>query len=327
MTMLWIQFIASAFLIVLAGTRLTRSAETIAEHTGLGTLWAGVFLLPLATSLPELVTSWRAAAIFAPDLSLGNVFGSNMFNVAIIALIDLTHGPTPILARVSQRHIFTAAMGIIITCYVAITMIMPISVRIGWIGLETLALPFLYFFSTWLMARFEKRHACQDGAVNFAETGQSLRQAISWFLAAAVIIIFAGTSLADAGDAIALGTGLGRTLVGSFFIAITTSLPEVVTTFSAARRGVFDMAIGNIFGANLFNLVIIFFADAFYTGGNILSVGSPTHLVTMFMFVILTSIAVIGLIYRSQRCFVRSGYDSIAILAGYILGMTLLFLS
>jgi cation:H+ antiporter len=324
--MLWIQFLVSALLIVLAGTRLTRSAETIAEYTGLGALWAGVFLLPLATSLPELVTSWRAAVILAPDLSLGNVFGSNMFNVTIIAMIDLTHGPTPILNRVSQRHIFTATMGIIITCYVAIIMVIPFPIRIGRLGLDILALPFFYVFGNWLLARFERRHAVEDATIDLAERNQSLVQAVLWFLAAAVVIVFAGISLADTGDAIAIRTGLGQTLVGSFFIAVTTSLPEVVTTFTAARLGIFDMAIGNIFGANLFNLVIIFFADIFYTGGPILHAVSSGHLVTALMSVILTSIAVIGLIYRSQRSFIRLGYDSIAIIVGYVLAMTLLFL-
>jgi cation:H+ antiporter len=324
--MLWIQFLVSALLIVLAGTRLTRSAETIAENTGLGVLWAGVFLLPLATSLPELVTSWRAAVILAPDLSLGNVFGSNMFNVTIIAMIDLFHGPTPILTRVSQRHIFTASMGIIITCYAAIIMIIPFPVRIGWLGLDTLALPFFYVFGNWLLARFERRHAEEDATIDLAGRDRSLVQAVLWFLAAAVVIVFAGTSLADTGDAIAIQTGIGQMLVGSFFIAITTSLPEVVTTFTAARLGIPDMAIGNIFGANLFNLVIIFFADFFYTGGPILHAVSSGHLVTALISVILTSIAVIGLIYRSQRSFIRLGYDSIAILVGYVLAMILLFL-
>jgi cation:H+ antiporter len=123
MLITWLQFLVSAALIVLAGTRLARSADTIAEHTGLGALWAGVFLLPLATSMPELVTSWRAAVIGAPDLSVGNVFGSNMFNISIIALINLAQRRGSILTRVSQRHIFTAAMSIILTGYAAIIML------------------------------------------------------------------------------------------------------------------------------------------------------------------------------------------------------------
>lgn len=325
MAILWLQFLISALLIVAAGTRLTRSADTIAEHTGLGALWAGVFLLPLATSLPELVTSWRAAVIGAPDLSVGNVFGSNMFNISIIALIDLAQGHGSVLTRVSQRHIFTAAMTIILTCYAAIIMIVPIPGRFLWVGLDTFFIPAFYVLGNWLLARFERRHAIEAATIDMAARERSLGGAVFWFLAAAAVIVVAGTSLADTGEAIARETGLGQTLVGSFFIAITTSLPEVVTTFTAARLGILDMAIGNIFGANLFNIMILFFADLFYAGGPIMQVISPGHLVTAMMSVILTALAVAGLIYRSQRSFARLGIDSITIVAGYVLAMTLLF--
>ncbi|EEG77587.1 sodium:calcium antiporter [Dethiobacter alkaliphilus] len=325
MLILWLQFLASAILIIAAGTKLTRSADTIAEHTGLGALWAGVFLLPLATSLPELVTSWRAAVILAPDLSVGNVFGSNMFNVAIIAIIDLTQGRGPLLTRVSQRHVFTAAVGIMLTCYVAIIMLVPTPVTVGWVGLNTLFLPVFYVLGNWLLTRFERRHAVEAATIDLSARERSLGKAIFWFMVAAAVIIVAGISLADSGDAIARETGLGQTLVGSFFIAITTSLPELVTTLTAVRMGVLDMAIGNIFGANLFNVLIIFFADLFYTGGSIMHVISGDHLVSAMMSVILTSIAVAGMIYRSQRSFVRLGFDSMAIVAGYVVAMILLF--
>ncbi|MDW7652255.1 MAG: sodium:calcium antiporter [Bacillota bacterium] len=327
MLILWLQFIMSAVLIIAAGTKLARSADTIAEHTGLGTLWAGVFLLPLATSLPELVTSWRAAVIMAPDLSVGNVFGSNMFNITIIAMIDLiTQGKGPVLTRVSQRHIFTAAMGIILTCYTALIMLVPIPGSVGWLGLEILPIPLFYILGNWLLARFERRHVMEVAITDLSARERSLGQAVFWFVAAAAVIVLAGTSLADTGEAIARETGMGQTLFGSFFIAITTSLPEVVTTFTAARMGVLDMAIGNIFGANFFNLVIIFFADLFYTTGPLMQAVSPGHLVTALVSVILTAIAVAGLVYRSQRSFVSLGFDSISILFGYLFAMTLLFL-
>jgi cation:H+ antiporter len=325
--MLWVQFIISALLIVAAGTRLTRSADTIAEHTGLGALWAGVFLLPLATSLPELVTSWRAAVILAPDLSIGNVFGSNLFNISIIAMIDLTQGKGPVLTRCSQRHIFTAAMGIILTGYAAIIMLVPFPGRFLWVGFDTLMIPVFYVLGSWLLIRMERRHAVEAATIDLSVRERSLVGAILWFVAAAGVIVFAGTTLADTGEAIARETGLGQTLVGSLLIGITTSLPELVTTFTAARMGILDMAIGNIFGANLFNIMIIFFADLFYTGGPIMQNISPIHLVTAVMSIILTALAVAGLIYRSQRSFIRLGFDSIAIVGGYVLAMILLFFS
>jgi cation:H+ antiporter len=327
MFILWLHFLISAILIIVAGTRLTRSAQVIAGYTGLGVLWAGAFLLPLATSLPELVTSWRAASINAADLAVGNVFGSNMFNLTIIAMIDLTHGKTPVLTRVSHRHIFTANLVILLTCFMAITMIIPVPFRIGWVGLETTAIPVIYFLGNWLLARFERRYVGEEAAIDLSERNHPLGQAVLWFIVAALVIVVAGSRLADTGEAIARETGLGQTLIGSFFIAITTSLPEVVTTFTAARMGVFDMAIGNIVGANFFNLLILFFADLFYASGPIIQTISSGHLVLALISVILMSLAVIGLIYRSQRSFARLGYDSIAILAVYIVATVLLFVT
>ncbi|MBS4021087.1 MAG: sodium:calcium antiporter [Dethiobacter sp.] len=327
MATLWIQFLVSAFLIIVAGTGLTRNAEAISRHTGLGALWAGVFLLPLATSLPELVTSWRSAIIGAPDLAVGNVFGSNMFNIFIIAMIDLSHGNSPLLTRVSQRHIFTATFSMLVTAFVAVNILMPSSFRLGWLGLDTVAILAFYLLGNWLLSRFERRHAVQASALEGSSAVRPLGQALFFFILAALVIVVAGTILADTGEAIARETGMGQTLFGSFFIAVTTSLPEVVTTFTAVRLGVLDMAIGNIFGANFFNLLILFFADLFYRPGPIMQVISGSHLVTALMSIILTCLAVIGLIYRSQRCFVRLGYDSMAIVFGYFIALLLLFLA
>jgi cation:H+ antiporter len=326
MIVLWGKFIVSAFLIIVAGTGLTRNAEAIARHTGLGTLWAGVFLLPLATSLPELVTSWRAAAIGAPDLAVGNVFGSNIFNIFIIAMIDLSQSG-PLLTKVSQRHIFTATVGMLITAFVAINMMMPSHLSIGWLGLNTIVILAFYLAGNWLLSRFERRHAVMASALEVQNEVRPLGQALFFFVVAALVIVIAGTTVADTGEAIARQTGISQTLFGSFFIAITTSLPEVVTTFAAVRLGILDMAIGNIFGANLFNLLILFFADLFYLPGPIMLAISSNHLITAMMSIILTCLAVIGLIYRSQRSFARLGYDSIAIVFGYVIAIILLFFS
>jgi cation:H+ antiporter len=326
MTILWIRFLVSAVLIIIAGTGLTRNAEAIARHTGLGTLWAGVFLLPLATSMPELVTSWRSAVIGAPDLAVGNVFGSNIFNIFIIALIDISHGSSPLLGRVSQRHIFTAAMVMLVTSFVAINMLTPTTLRIGWLGVDTVAVLAFYLTGNWLLSRFERRHAVQASSLEGDSAVRTLGQALFLFGLGAVIIVAAGTTLADTGQAIARETGMSQTLFGSFFVAITTSLPEVVTTFSAVRLGILDMAIGNIFGANFFNLLILFFTDLFYRPGPIMHVISGGHLITALMSIILTCLAVIGLIYRSQRSFGRLGYDSVAIIIGYFMAILLLFM-
>ena len=105
MLTIWVKFALSALVIVISGVLITRSARVIAEKTGLGFIWGGFILLPLATSLPELVTSWRAASIDSPDLAAGNLLGSMLFNLAVIAVIDLAQGKGALFYRLNQNQI------------------------------------------------------------------------------------------------------------------------------------------------------------------------------------------------------------------------------
>jgi cation:H+ antiporter len=121
----WFVFLLSAFLIYLAGTRLTSSASNIARETGLGGLWVGLIILPLSTSLPELVTSWRAVSIGAPDLAVGNFLGSNLVNIAMIALVDLVQGKGALFKHISSRHKTTVLFVASMTLLVIVGMLLP----------------------------------------------------------------------------------------------------------------------------------------------------------------------------------------------------------
>ncbi len=346
----WFRFFLSAALIILAGTRLTKSARALAEKTGLGMIWAGALLLPLATSLPELVTSWRAAVIDSPDLAAGNVFGSVLFNLFIIALVDLAQGKGPLLPLVKKGHILTAAFSIILLSVSLLGILFPFMPRIGWVGLDTILLAVIYWWGHTQLMRYEKKKKKADQLRRFRlrdfaptaamgnyyrqkapgrhenrEKRQALLKPLLNFLASSALIIWAGANLTDAADTISQLTGLGQTFIGSFLLAVTTSLPELVTTLTAVRLGVLDMAVGNIFGANLFNILILFASDIFYRQGPITSAISPMHAISVLMGIILTSVAIIGLIYPTRRSFLHLGYASLIIMAGYLVAFFLIF--
>ncbi len=321
--MAWLQFIVSAVLIIIAGARLTGSAEALGKNWGLGSGWAGVLLLPLATSLPELVTSLRAAAIQAPDLAVGNLLGSNLFNIAIIALVDILQGKGSLLYRVRQGHILAASLGIVLMVVVALGIILPFpTIGVGWFGLDTLIICGSYLFAARLLTTYEKQHLSPED-VQFRQL--STRRAVIHFLLAALVILAAGITLTDAADVIALETGLGRTFVGSIMLAAATSLPEVVTTTTAVRLGKLDMALGNIFGANIFNMFILFIVDVFYVDGFLLQDIAIDHLLTILMGILLTGVAIAGLIYRSQKSVGWIGFDALIIAGGYLIAFALLF--
>src|SRR5690606_32250342 len=110
-SMLWLQFFASALAVVVAGVGLVRCSDVIAEKGPLGRMWVGAVLLAGATSLPEVATSISAGWMGFPDIAVGNVYGSNTFNIFILAVADLLEGRGSILRKVSPGHILSAVFG------------------------------------------------------------------------------------------------------------------------------------------------------------------------------------------------------------------------
>lgn len=338
--MAWLQFVVSAVLIIVAGTKLTKSANTLSSALGLGSAWAGVLLLPLATSLPEVVTSMRAVMINAPDLAAGNLFGSNLFNVAIIAVVDLIQGKGPIFSYVKRGHTRAAFLSILLIGVAGAGIIYPFPLLIGNnIGLDTVLLMGGYLIIAFLLTLIEKNDNTLPLITEAAHVeGKALkidqdlfltstRRAALAFAAASAVILIAGVALTDAADTIALKTGLGKTFVGSIMLALATSLPEVVTTSTAVRMGKLDMAVGNIFGANIFNMFILSAISVFYFPGSLLQAVNTSHLLTIAMVVILTSVAMIGFTEKAKRSIGWFSVYTMIIVIGYLIAVAILFLT
>lgn len=325
----WLHLLISAAIILWAGNRLTRSATVIADCTGLSTAWVGALMLPMVTSLPELVTSTRAAAIGAPDLALGNIFGSNLYNLSLLAAMDLFKGRGTLTARVQAGHVLSASLSVIAICLASLAMVGDFFFPLGWIGIDTVIIAGIYLLGSQLLFRHEKRNMPLlppgVGAECTPPRRSSLGRGVFQYLIAAVLIITAAIFLTDAADRIAVQTGLGRTFVGSLFLAVSTSLPETVTTLTAVRMGALDMAVANVFGANLTNMFILFLTDLFYRPGPLLAAVSTTHLFSAILVILLSAVVMAGLIYRSQRELIGIGYDSLIVVVGYILGMLLIY--
>ncbi|WP_350345175.1 hypothetical protein PRVXT_002875 [Proteinivorax tanatarense] len=325
---MWITFAISAAVIIVAGMQLSKNADIIAFKTGLSGALVGALLLPIVTSLPEIVTSIQSALIDNPDIALGNVFGSNMFNILIIAVVDIAQGGGPVLLHVKLGHILTAGIGMLLSSLAAIFILVQLDIGIFGVGLDTIIIVVIYLIGLRLLIRYDKKDSeskLDEVEEEHKYKKESLKKSIFIFIVAGIFIVVSGRFLALSGDEIATATGLGGSFVGSFLIAITTSLPELVATFAAARLGAFDMAIGNILGANIMNVVIIFFADLFYFGEPVLANVSTDNAIAALFGISLTSIAIIGLIYRSKKSVLTLGLDSWAIIIGYVMAAFILF--
>jgi cation:H+ antiporter len=283
------------------------------------------------TSLPELITGISSVAFArAPDIALGDVMGSCVFNLAIISLMDLLHGPTPLFARADHGHILSAGFGIILIGIASVSILAGgIVPSLGSIGLYTPALIVIYGIGIRSVFLFEKKKITKfvdemAEAVHYEDV--TTREAVIKYLLNALIIIGAAAWLPFLGDRLSTATGLGQTFFGAVFVAMTTSLPELVVSIAALRIGAADMAIANLFGSNMFNIFILAIDDIFYTKGPLLADVSWTHAVTGFMAVLMTGIAIVSLTFRTEKKVVlRLGWDALALIMAYVVNIYLLY--
>ena len=325
--MTWLQFAATALVIVFAGVRLARYGDIIGEKSGLGRSWIGVVLLAATTSLPELFTGFGATALAAlPDIAVGDVLGSCMFNLLILSLMDAVQ-PEPISARAHQGHALSIAFGLLLIGVAGLGLVaghrLPV---VGWIGLASPALMALYFVAMRVIFTHERqrrRQETQEVAEQLAYDATTLRSASLRYSAAALVVIAAALWLPRLGAELARQTGLGEAFVGSLLIAITTSLPEIVVSLAAVRIGAVDLGVANVLGSNLFNLLILGLDDVFYRQGPLMADAEPSHLVSILAVVMMNGLFLAGLTYRAltKRFFVA--WDTGAIAAVYTVAVML----
>ncbi len=320
-----------AVLIIISGTFLSKFGDVIADKTGLGQVLIGSILIALATSLPEMVTSVTSSITGAPDIAVGNVFGSNTFNLVILAIIDLFHGPGPLMLRIRYSHILSGLLGILLSGIVAFSIIVThlTPIRLGFlgVGLDSIAIIFVYIIGMRLVFRYEKKNPLDKDNEEKKEKPKNLtlKKAIIGFVISGVIIVIAGIELTIAGERIASLTGLEQSFIGTIMIAAATSLPELVASISAMRINAYNMAFGNVMGSNIFNMIVVFFADIFYRQGFILTSVASVHIITAMIGLMMSAIALIGLFYRSRRTIFTIGWDSLFISIIYFIGVYLLF--
>jgi cation:H+ antiporter len=299
-----LKFALSALVIVIAGTTLTRYADAIAELTKLGRLLVGSIFLAAATSLPELAVDVSAARLHLPDIAVGDLFGSCLFNLLILGVLDLTHHSRGrLLSRSSAAHALSGTASISLMAVAGIAVFSRVGLAVGPWGIGSLAVGGAYLLTirlTYYDEQFAARQ--QPGEVRDARAAPqhvSLRHAVIGYVIAAGVILAAAPVLAGAADEIATHTGLGRTFVGTTMVALSTSLPELVTTFTAIRLSAFDLALGNIFGSNAFNMGLLAVVDLAYSGPLLAEV-SPVHALTCFSAILVTAVAVLGQLYRVE---------------------------
>ncbi len=314
MAELWVQFAGSAVIILLAAHFLARSADTVAERTGLGRSFIGVVMLATATSLPELATGVSAIALLdAPDLAIGDAFGSSLFNLMIIGLADLYWQNGSVLTAVTYTSATIAALGagLIAIGTIAIYLYGVTTTTADWYLSPVTIILLLGFALAMLLIYRQDRQAQEasqdDGAVNGggeeAEggSGQKLSTALAIYAVSAAVVVGAAVWLANTGESIAETMHWEESFVGTQFLAISTSLPEIGTSLAALRLNAPDLAITNVLGSNVFNMgFVLFFDDLAYTAGTVWSEVSGVHIVSGLIAILMTMVVIAGVMSRPR---------------------------
>jgi len=300
--LLWMQLGVAAALILFAASYMARSADVIAERTGLGHTFVGVVLLATATSLPELGTGVSSIRFVGqPDLAFGDAFGSSIFNLLIIGLLDLWWRNGPILNQVDKNTAILAKLGILIIAFSIACLFVHQAFSINdyiFVSPMSLVLLLIFFLSIYVVYKYDAGGSEEE---NTDAISTSLGKAFLNYGISATVVVAAAVWLAFVGDSLADDLGWERSFVGTQFLAFSTSLPELAASFAALRINAPQLAISNVLGSNLFNMgFILFMDDLIYTDGSIWAVVESIHILTAVFAIIMTCVVLVGLTSRGR---------------------------
>jgi len=331
--MLYFQFLISAAIIVVAGIKLTLYADILSDRLKLGKVWIGIVLLGFVTSLPEAVASLTAViSLGANDLAVGNIMGSINLNIALIVIMDLLYREGSVTNKIKYDRenmlpvLFSACLTLIIIWELCSSAVKAFFCTYARIGAGSFFIFVVYF---WGMKAIKGAMSSSGGILAALDTkdehGRSLFHICSVLFFCAFFVVVGAMLLTSSADTIAEVTGLGRTFVGTIFLAFVTSLPELVVTLSALKLGNFGMAMGNIFGSNMTNIFILFLCDVFYRRGSLFASVSKAHLIPASLSILLICVVVLGVRQKNKRTIFGLGWDSYIIAFLFIAGMSMLY--
>jgi cation:H+ antiporter len=323
----------SSLVIAMVGTRLTRLADRLADITGLGEAVFGAVLLGASTSIPGIVASITTAAAGRADLAVGNAVGGIAAQTAFLVIADLAYRRANLEhAAASVPNMINGAM---LCGLLALTLVAATAPQMTLWQVHPVSLLLLAMYVFGLRLASQTRDAPGWRPVRTADTLEdapdtppldkagTLRLWLA-FLRSVAVIGVAGWLVGISGIALVGHTGLSETVVGSLFTAISTSLPELVTSVAAVRQGALTLAVGGIIGGNTFDVLFLSFSDVAYREGSIYHAIGPEPMFLISLTILLTAILLLGLIRRERRGVANIGFESVGVLVFYLIGIGVL---
>ncbi len=288
--MIYLEFLFLAAIIVCGSIMLSKQADIIEQNSMLNAIIVGS-ILALATSLPELATGITSTLIGESAMSISNVLGSNIFNIMILAIMNIIFFNRVVYRQINDAtnrlNYFTMAIYLLLT---AIILWAPNGLFVIGTTDVTSILIIAIYGAGMILSGTDQETASSD----VEKDPKKLKKAIILFIIIAAVILITSIQLAKVAELIMIQSGLSASFVGAVFIGVSTSLPELITCTTLVRLGSYDMAATGVLGSNLFNFIILAIVDII-DQGSLYSNGEQGTIVLLSLgifFLILTMSAI-----------------------------------
>ena len=243
-------FLLIAFSTVIASIKLSYYADALSKQTKIGTAFIGGLLVASITSIPEFVTSISAVILDNPTLSFGDIVGSNMFNVFVLSVYNIYFFKNNVFKNASKRHLIECIILLIDYIFIILG---TYSIFINYISIILFIMYVFYMVYVLLSNNNEED-------IDIKEE----KYIILKFTLTAITLIILSIFLTYQANKISIDyPNFSSSSIGAILLGITTSLPEVVTTFELIKLNNYNMAISNMLGSNIFNFLVLSFSDIF----------------------------------------------------------------
>ena len=262
------------------------------------------------------------------DLAAGDAFGSNLFNLLIIGLLDLMWRKGPILSSLGSAPALVGVLSVVLIALGGIGILIHgnLSLAESW-PVSPVSLVLILVFLAALFAIFKEEQGTDSYEEQNIYASASLTRASLVYGTSALIVVIAAYFLAHTGDSLADKMGWEKSFMGTQFLALSTSLPELAASIAAIRIMAPELAISNLLGSNLFNMgFVLFLDDVAYTDGPLWSVVSPVHSVTAIIAILMTTAVLVPVISKAKVSIGRIvTLECVVLLALYVVSSILVF--
>jgi len=335
----------SALAIWFAGIKLSKTADILATHFGLGEALGGLILLAIVTNLPEIAITVSAAIQNNLELAIGNILGGIAIQTVVLVALDvfglgrkdpLTYRAASLVLVLEGLMVITVLTLVVVgnqlrpsVIFLGVSPIDAVIVLVWLVGIYMIGkartdLPWHELGKLIDSQEEDRGHSKKKKYDSAIKKGTSIQTVILIFAVCSLITLVAGVGLEVSGDAIAKQIGMTGVIFGATFLAAATALPEVSTGLASMKLKDYQMAVSDIFGGNAF-LPVLFMVATVLSGKSVLPLAHKTDIYLTGLGILLTIIYICGLMFRPRKQLFWMGVDSFLVLIVYLVGLLGLF--